>query len=230
MQVAPSSPLESTAALVYLALCAALLVFRKRSLLYSHSAFVTLGTRKRHLTSSWRAADVKVEFRQSVRPRVGRDAVIYFGRQRRGRDEAACRDLMEAFPQPRLVPAALPRLWRRAPARSLGKRERSSPMRWPSSTRPGASIRDVVAVVGRSLGSRRQPSASPKPPPVVARVVLVTPYDSIQEIAAARFSFFPVSVALARQVRVMAVRSRDHRADAPARRRARRRSFRARAR
>ena len=49
--------------------------------------------------------------------------------------------------------------------------------------------RDVV-VVGRSLGSGVAVRVASLRP--VARVVLVTPYDSIQEIAAARFAFFPV--------------------------------------
>src|SRR6187402_2753056 len=63
----------STVALVYLALCAALLVFQ-RSLLYFPQPS-SLGSRD--TTISFPVSYSKVV--ASVRPRAGRDAVVYFG-------------------------------------------------------------------------------------------------------------------------------------------------------
>jgi hypothetical protein len=81
----------STVALVYLALCAALLVFQ-RSLLYFPQPS-SLGSRD--TTISLRVADAKVV--ASVRPRVGSNAVIYFGGN--GEDvTVSVPGLMAAFP------------------------------------------------------------------------------------------------------------------------------------
>jgi pimeloyl-ACP methyl ester carboxylesterase len=47
-----------------------------------------------------------------------------------------------------------------------------------------------IVVVGRSLGTGVAIRVASKRP--ASRLVLVTPYDSLQEIAAAQFSYFPV--------------------------------------
>jgi uncharacterized protein len=47
-----------------------------------------------------------------------------------------------------------------------------------------------VVVIGRSLGTGVAIRLATQRP--VARLVLVTPYDSIQDLAAAQFPFFPV--------------------------------------
>ena len=169
----------STAALVYLALCAALLVFQ-RSLLYFPQPS-SLGSRD--TTISLPIADAKVA--ASVRPRPGADAVIYFGGN--GEDvTGSVSGLIDAFPQ-----HALYLLHYRSYGGSSGS---------PSEA---AIVADALAlfdearrehpnvvVVGRSLGSGVAVRVASLRP--VARLVLVTPYDSIQEIAAARFAFFPV--------------------------------------
>ena len=169
----------STAALIYLALCAALLVFQ-RSLLYFPQPS-SLGSRD--TTISLPAADAKVV--ASVRPRVGPDAVIYFG----GNGEDVTRSvpgLMEAFPH-----HALYLLHYRGYGGSAGTPSEAAIVADALALFDEArrEHRDVV-VVGRSLGSGVAVRVASLRP--AARVVLVTPYDSIQEIAAARYSFFPV--------------------------------------
>jgi len=169
----------STVALIYLALCVALLVFQ-RSLLYFPQPSSLGG---RDTTIALPVADAKVV--ASVRRRVGRDAVIYFGGN--GEDvTGSVAGLMDAFPQ-----HALYLLHYRGYGGSTGT---------PSEA---AIVADALAlfdearrehpnvvVVGRSLGSGVAVRVASLRP--VARVVLVTPYDSIQEIAATRFAFFPV--------------------------------------
>ena len=169
----------STVALIYLALCVALLVFQ-RSLLYFPQPSSLGG---RDTTIALPVADAKVV--ASVRPRVGRDAVIYFGGN--GEDvTGSVAGLMDAFPQHGLY-----LLHYRGYGGSTGT---------PSEA---AIVADALAlfdearrehpnvvVVGRSLGSGVAVRVASLRP--VARVVLVTPYDSIQEIAATRFALFPV--------------------------------------
>jgi pimeloyl-ACP methyl ester carboxylesterase len=53
-----------------------------------------------------------------------------------------------------------------------------------------AAEHSEVAVIGRSLGSGIAVRLATQRP--VARLVLVTPYDSIQELAAQQFPYFPV--------------------------------------
>ena len=169
----------STAALIYLVLCAALLVFQRSLLYFPQSS--SLGSRD--TTISLPATDAKVV--ASVRPRVGPDAVIYFG----GNGEDVTRSvpgLMEAFPH-----HALYLLHYRGYGGSAGTPSEAAIVADALALFDEArrEHRDVV-VVGRSLGSGVAVRVASLRP--VARVVLVTPYDSIQEIAAAHYSFFPV--------------------------------------
>jgi pimeloyl-ACP methyl ester carboxylesterase len=169
----------ATVALVYLALCA-VLFFSQRSLIYFPQPS-SLG--HRDTTLALPTADAQVV--ASVRHRAGPDAVIYFG----GNGEDVTRsvpELAEAFPE-----HALYLLHYRSYGGSAGS---------PSEA---AIVADALAlfdlahaehrrvvVIGRSLGSGVAIHVASARP--VARLVLVTPYDSLQDIAAARFAFFPV--------------------------------------
>ena len=169
----------STVALVYVALCAALLVFQ-RSLLYFPQPS-SLGSRD--TTVSLPAADARVV--ASVRARAGADAVVYFG----GNGEDVTRsipDLASAFPA-----HALFLMHYRGYGGSSGAPSEAAIVADALALfdRVHGEHRRVV-VVGRSLGSGVAVQVAAARP--VERLVLVTPYDSIQEIAAARFAFFPV--------------------------------------
>ncbi|HEY4079180.1 MAG TPA: alpha/beta fold hydrolase [Burkholderiaceae bacterium] len=171
--------LVAIALLIYLALCAALFAFQ-RSMIYlpqPRSAEDTAPT----ITLSAQGAEVRV----TTRPLPGPDALIYFG----GNAEDvsySLPDLAAAFPK-----RALYLMHYRGYGGSTGK---------PTET---ALVADAVAlfdkvqaehknvvVVGRSLGSGVAIQLAGLRP--VARLVLVTPYDSIEELAAQQFRYFPV--------------------------------------
>ena len=167
------------AALVYLALCAALFFFQ-RSLLYFPQPS-SLG--ERDTTIALPVADARVV--ASVRPSAGADAVVYFG----GNGEDVTRsvaDLMAAFPR-----HALYLLHYRGYGGSAGAPSEAAIVADALALfdRAHDEHRNVV-VVGRSLGSGVAVRVASLRP--AARLLLVTPYDSIQEIAAARFGLFPV--------------------------------------
>jgi pimeloyl-ACP methyl ester carboxylesterase len=54
----------------------------------------------------------------------------------------------------------------------------------------GKTHSDIVTVIGRSLGSGVAVWVASQRP--VSRLILVTPYNSIQELAAQRFPWFPI--------------------------------------
>jgi len=169
----------SIAALVYLGLCAALLVFQ-RSLLYFPQPS-SLGDRD--TTIALPAAGGKVV--ASMRAHDGHDAVVYFG----GNGEDVTRSvpgLTRAFPQ-----HALYLLHYRGYGGSAGTPSEAAIVADALALfdRAHGEHRDVV-VVGRSLGSGVAVHVASVRP--AARLVLVTPYDSIQELAVARFGLFPV--------------------------------------
>jgi uncharacterized protein len=121
----------------------------------------------------------------SVRPRPGPKAVVYFGGN--GEDVTlSIAGLAASFPQ-----HALYLLHYRGYGRSGGK---------PSETTlvgDALALFDLVhrehasiEVVGRSLGSGIAVQVASARP--AARLVLVTPYDSVAAIAAARFPYLPV--------------------------------------
>ena len=166
-------------AIAYLAICAALFLFQ-RSLIYfpqprSSAANAT--------TITIPAAEGPVLV--TTRPRRGSDAVVYFG----GNSEDVSYSLpalSAAFPE-----HAIFLLHYRGYGGSSGK---------PTEA---ALVSDAVALfdrihsehphvvaIGRSLGSGvavRLASSRP-----VTRLVLVTPYDSIEELAARQFPYVPV--------------------------------------
>jgi hypothetical protein len=166
-------------ALVYVGLCAALFAFQ-RSLIYFPQPR-SQGDGTSVITLPVEGATVNV----TVRPYSGSKALIYFG----GNSEDVSRRLLTfstAFPD-----HALYFQHYRGYGGSSGK---------PSEA---ALFADAIAlfdkvyeeypnitVVGRSLGSGVAAYLASQRP--VARLVLVTPYNSIQELAEQHFPYFPV--------------------------------------
>lgn len=164
---------------LYAGACLALLVFQ-RSLIY-------FPVERRHgdAASVMRLPVEGASLAISARPRPGRTALVYFG----GNAEDVSANLA-AFS------AALPELaiylmHYRGYGGSTGK---------PSEQALHADARALfdkvhaehpdITVMGRSLGSGVALRLAAERP--AARLILVTPYDSLQEIAAARFPYFPV--------------------------------------
>ncbi|MBP5970337.1 MULTISPECIES: alpha/beta hydrolase [Pseudomonas] len=177
-----SRTLMSLVALIvaaYLVLCAALFVFQ-RSLIYfpQPGAVDSLDSR---LKLSMPDADIWVTTRERVGPR----ALIYFG----GNAEDASRNLPEfaqAFPE-----YALYLLNYRGFAGSGG-----SPSEEAIAEDALALFDQVyashaqIAVVGRSLGSGVAVRLASQRP--VQQLILVTPYNSLEEIAARQYPWVPV--------------------------------------
>ncbi len=166
------------AAALYIAACAALYFFQ-RSLIYYPQPSISGPANRMNL----RSGDVDLVI--SIRERPGPAAVIYFG----GNAEdvsASLPELSQAFPD-----RALYLMNYRGYGGSAGS---------PSETAlhndalalfdmARANHQDIV-VVGRSLGSGIAVRLAAQRP--VSRLVLVTPYDSLQELAATQFPIFPV--------------------------------------
>ncbi len=168
------------AVLAYLGLCAALFVFQ-RSLIYI--------PQPRAVTAAQAPLRLPVDGAElivSVRPRAGAKALVYFG----GNAEDVSLNL-ESFGQ--WFPAhALYLLHYRGYGGSSG-----APSEVANHGDAAALFRAVaaqhadVAIMGRSLGagvavrlSSEQPTAS--------RLVLITPFDSLTDIAAVTYPFVPV--------------------------------------
>jgi len=166
-------------ALIYLGICAALFVCQ-RSMIY-HPVPSAINDPDSILTLKVADADLLV----SSRPHQGAKAIIYFG----GNGEDVSRDLpifSAQFPD-----YALYFLHYRGYGGSTGS---------PSETsfaadalalfdRVYAEHSDVV-VMGRSLGTGVAVRLASQRP--ASRLILITPYDSIQAIAEQRYSSFPV--------------------------------------
>ena len=171
--------LAAIAALIYVALCLALL-FAQRSFIY-YPQPKSAGDDAPTLTLNVDGARILV----STRAHSGPDAVIYFG----GNAEnvsGSLPTLADAFPDRSLYAMNY-----RGYGGSTGK---------PSET---AIIADALAlfdrvhvdhpriiVIGRSLGSGVAIHIASERP--VERLVLITPYDSLLTIAAGQFGFFPL--------------------------------------
>lgn len=165
--------------LAYAGICAVLFVFQ-RSLLYFPQP-AALAAPASLLTLTLPDADLRV----SVRPHDGPKALIYFG----GNAEDVSLSLSafaQAFPD-----RAVYLLHYRGYGGSSGKptEENLHADALALFDKVRASHPDI-AVVGRSLGSGVAVRLASRRP--VARLALVTPYDSIAEIAAAQFPYFPV--------------------------------------
>ena len=168
-----------TAGVVYLLACAALFLLQRSFIFYPQPR--RFGTPDSVIAMKVDGAVLQV----SARPLPGHDAVLYFG----GNAEDVSRSLptlAEAFPKQALY---------LMPYRGYGG----------SSGKPSeaAVIADALAVfdqlhaqhpnitlIGRSLGSGVAVHLASMRPAV--RLVLVTPYDSLVELAARQFSLFPV--------------------------------------
>jgi pimeloyl-ACP methyl ester carboxylesterase len=166
------------AAFVYLGACAALFFFQ-RSLIYFPQPS-SLG-RSSQIVLPVHGAEVRV----SVRPHAGSNALIYFG----GNAEdvsASLPSLSTTFPE-----HAIFLMHYRGYGGSSGT---------PSEAALQADALKLfdkihaehpnVVVVGRSLGGGIAIRLAAQRP--VSRLVLVTPWDSLQDLAAAQFPFFPV--------------------------------------
>ena len=165
------------AALVYVALCAMLYVFQRSLLYFPQPARVNV--------PSLRLSVPGAELHVSVRERDGPGAVIYLG----GNAEdvsASLAEIAASFPE-----QAVYALHYRGYGRSTGS---------PSEAALQADVlalydqvarqRSDVTVVGRSLGSGLAVSLAAVRP--LSRLVLVTPYDSIEAVAAQQYAVFPV--------------------------------------
>lgn len=163
----------------YIGACIALLVFQRSLIYYPQPR--AFGNSADTLVLPADGADIVV----SVRPHAGPKALIYFG----GNAEDVSSSLAsfaDAFPD-----HAIYLLHYRGYGGSTGK---------PSEKVINSDARALfdkvhldhpdIALVGRSLGSGVAVRLATERP--ATRMVLVTPYDSIQEIAAKQFPYFPV--------------------------------------
>lgn len=171
--------LAAVVALVYLGLCAALFVFQ-RSLIYFPQPR-SLASRAATITLPIDGGRVLV----TARPHIGPNALLYFG----GNAEDvsySLPSLSNAFPD-----HAVYLLHYRGYGGSSGKPSEAA--LFADALALFDRIRtdhQNIVVVGRSLGSTvALYLASLRP---VARLVLVTPFDSMQDLAARQFPYFPV--------------------------------------
>jgi len=169
----------STALLLYVGVCAALFVFQRALIYFPQPS--TVGGSAAMFTMPVPGAELLV----SVRPHAGPKALIYFG----GNAEDVSFNLpsfSSAFPE-----HALYLLHYRGYGGSTGKPSEES-LHADAQALFDKVHRDhaEIAVVGRSLGSGVAVRLASRRP--AARLVLVTPYDSIQEIAVHRFPYFPI--------------------------------------
>ena len=164
---------------VYLILCAALFVFQRALIYFPQPA--SLDSPESRLTLAMPDADVRV----TVRERAGPKALIYFG----GNAEDVSRNLpefSEAFPD-----YSLYLLHYRGFGGSGG-----SPSEEAIAEDALALFDQVyashpqVALLGRSLGSGVAVRLASQRP--VERLILVTPYNSLEEIAARQYPWVPV--------------------------------------
>jgi len=171
--------LAAVVALGYLGLCAALFVFQ-RSLIYFPQPR-SLATHAATITLPVDGGEVLV----TARPHSGPNALLYFG----GNAEDvsySLPSLSTAFPDHAVY---LPHY--RGYGGSSGKPSEAA--LFADALALFDKIRTEhqnIVVVGRSLGSGVAVYLASLRP--VARLVLVTPYDSMQELAARQFPYFPV--------------------------------------
>jgi pimeloyl-ACP methyl ester carboxylesterase len=183
------------AGLVYAALCAVLYVFQRSLLYFPQPARADVPSIRLNVPGA--------ELQVSVRERAGPRAVLYFG----GNAEdvsASLAELASSFPE-----HAVYALHYRGYGRSTGSPSEAALQADALALHDHvASERADITVVGRSLGSGLAVSLAAQR--MVSRLVLVTPYDSIEAVAAQQYALFPVrwliqdrfnAAALAPQVR-----------------------------
>ncbi|WP_392889913.1 alpha/beta hydrolase [Pseudomonas migulae] len=164
---------------LYLALCLALFIFQRNLIYFPQPA--AIDAPETQLTLSVADAQVNV----TVRPHDGPNALIYFG----GNAEDVSRNLPEfsqAFPD-----HALYLLHYRGFGGSTGSPSEEA------IAQDALTLFDKVynshpniAVVGRSLGSGVAVRLASQRP--AARLILITPYDSLEDIAKRQYPIFPV--------------------------------------
>ncbi len=170
-------------AIAYVGICLAVFMFQRSLIYYPQPRLVT--EPESTMTLGVRGAQLIV----TVRPRSGPRAIIYFG----GNAEDVSLNLesfSKAFPEYSLF-----FMHYRGYGGSTG-----SPSEETNNSDAVALFQKVrsqhpeVAIIGRSLGTGvaiRLASESP-----ASRLVLVTPFDSLEEIAAAAYAYLPVSLLL----------------------------------
>ncbi|WP_223511248.1 alpha/beta hydrolase [Pseudomonas sp. GL-B-19] len=166
-------------AALYLALCAALFVFQRALIYFPQPS--AIATPASLLTLTVEDAQVQV----SVRPHDGPNALIYFG----GNAEDVSRnlaDFSQAFPE-----HALYLMHYRGYGGSTGSPSEEA------IAHDALTLFDTVynrhpniAVVGRSLGSGVAVRLASQRP--ASRLILITPYNSLESLAKQRFPLFPV--------------------------------------
>jgi len=166
-------------ALAYAAACGVLFVFQ-RSFIY-HPQAQSVDTPLIRVPNGSDGVTVQA----SVREQAGTQAVVYFG----GNAEDVSQDLQplsEAFPS-----HALYLLHYRGFGRSGGSPTEEAIQRDALALFDQAHQKHgSVVVIGRSLGTGVAVRLASQRP--VSRLVLVTPYDSLQELAVRQFPYFPV--------------------------------------
>jgi uncharacterized protein len=169
----------AVAAVLYLGACAVLYAFQGSLIYFPQPRAV--GSAETVLKLPAAGADVLV----SVRPHGGPKALIYFG----GNAEDVSRSLpglSQAFPD-----YALYLLHYRSYGGSSGTPSEESIQRDATALFDKAyAEHPQTVVIGRSLGSGVAVRLASRRP--VSRLILITPYDSFQEIAASHFRFMPV--------------------------------------
>lgn len=172
-------------ALLYAAACAGLYFFQ-RSLIY----FPQPGSSARLGASVLRLAVEGGDVLVTTRPRSGRAAVLYFG----GNAEdvaSSLPELAQAFPEHSLY-----LMHYRGYGGSIGSPSEAALHQDARALYETVRTRQPqVVVIGRSLGSGIAIRLAAEQ--AVARLVLVTPYDSLQDLAAQQFPYFPVRWLLA---------------------------------
>jgi pimeloyl-ACP methyl ester carboxylesterase len=168
---------------VYLAACLGLFLVQ-RSLIYFPPSAPALGG---PALSTLDAPGARLQI--SERPLAGRQAVIYFG----GNAEdvsASLPSLALAFPE-----HALYLLHYRGFAGSSGKPDEAALVADALLLFDRVAARHpTVVLIGRSLGSGVAVQVASRRP--VARLVLVTPFDSLQGLAEKQFPWFPINLLL----------------------------------
>jgi uncharacterized protein len=169
--------------LVYAGLCAALFFFQRSLIYHPQPRAVTAPESTLRLTVE--GAELVV----SVRPRDGNKAIVYFG----GNAEDVSQNLAsfsKDFPE-----HALYLLHYRGYGGSTGRpTEQANHSDAAVLFRRVHALHPQVVVFGRSLGSGVAVRLASEAP--ASRLILVTPYDSIAEIAAAAYPFAPVKCLL----------------------------------
>ena len=165
------------AALVYVALCVVLYVFQRSLLYFPQPAQVN--------APSLQLVVPGAELQVSVRERDGPRAVLYFG----GNAEdvsASLAELASSFPD-----HAVYALHYRGYGRSTGSPSEAALQADALAVydHVASELADIT-VVGRSLGSGLAVSLAAQR--TLSRLVLVTPYDSIEAVAAQQYAVFPV--------------------------------------